>query len=94
MNPEFRHLEGNPSMLDDIHKHWRFVAFDAYNEENRMIEWPVTVTVDGYDNEDDALLVAKSIVSRQHYRLQAVWECSTCRFQARTLAAAEKIANA
>ena len=76
-----------------IHKHWRFMAYDEYDEATKMAAWAVSVTVDGYVTEDEARVAAQSIVTRKCYRLQAVWECSTCRFQSRMVNALEQQAG-
>ncbi len=77
-------------MDEQIHKHWRFVAFDAFDESINMMQWAVTITVDGYTTEDEALVAARSIVTRKYYRLQAVWECSTCKLQTRLIESLEQ----
>lgn len=62
------------------HKHWRFTAFNdpLPAEPDHKVHWPVVVDVLGYECEADAEIGARSILTREHFRLHSVWECAAC----------------
>lgn len=83
------------------HLHWRFLAFNradvqpaSVGQPQEMISWMIQVDVVGYDSEADAEIAARALVQRDTFKLQRVWECTTCGQYGRQVEAAEKIAKA
>lgn len=78
-----------------VHYHWEFVAFDNGNvsENGRDILWMVTINVVGWPTEADAREAAKGVIKRDRYELRRVYECNTCRFQARMTEAIAELAK-
>lgn len=67
-----------------MHLHWKFVAYDE-ELDNHQLMWAVSVSVLGYHSEETALEAVKALVVRKNYKLQQVYECNTCAFQAQQL---------
>lgn len=82
---------GEP-LIDPVHWHWVFLAFNGEKAENIPIHWPATVEIAGYLTEGDAEIAASYIVQRDHYVLQRVWECRTCALNVRNSASMETLA--
>ncbi len=62
------------------HWHWTFLAFDG-DPTRDTIPWGVDVSITGRYTEEDAMVMASSVIKREHYKLRRVYECTTCGFQ-------------
>ena len=60
-----------------IHKHWMVIACDKMTDVGSY-EFPVEISVQDAENEEQAILKAKEVVVRKIYHLRSVRECSTC----------------
>jgi hypothetical protein len=70
------------SRREDIHYHWTFQAF--HGTELPSPEHPkyvVEVTVVGYASEAEAVVAARSIITRDGFLLVRVFECPRCGFE-------------
>lgn len=77
------------------HWHWEFVAFDHPEAQPvGEIHWPVTVNVTGQYDEETASLAARSIITREHFKLRRVTECTTCGYQEQIATSTAKLAKA
>jgi len=70
------------------HYHWEFIGHDS-DEEYPMgkLHWAATVSVLGYDTEDDAKIAASAVLHRKWFILQRVWECPSCGYQGQMIKA-------
>lgn len=82
-----------PTAMIERHWHWQFTVFDDMTEDGRGILWPVSVEVVGYESESDASVMARQIVPRQQCKLARVWECASCAFQSRQVAALTELSG-
>lgn len=74
------------------HLHWTFMAFNG--EPIGEIHWAVQVSVTGHYTEEEAQIAAASMIRREHYKLQRVYECTTCGYQESAAKSMEDIAKA
>lgn len=69
------------------HWHWTFFAFDGEANKDAATDptlgffWAVEISITGRYTEEDARVMASSIVQREHYKLRRVYECTTCGYQ-------------
>lgn len=79
----------------DKHYHWQFIAYDEMKKVGERDEYvqAVTVTVIGFDNEENALIGVKDVVTRNRYVLNYVYECNTCKFQSQMNTAIKDMTN-
>ena len=78
----------------DAHYHWEFLAYDKLLEEGTKGYFHAcTVTVIGYRDEESASLAVQSLVTRKHYDLRRVWECTTCEYLENVAASMHRLAK-
>lgn len=75
----------------DSHLHWEFVAYEHQDEKG--YHYSISISVIGFDTEEDALIRAKQIVTRPFYKLNRVWECVSCNILKRNIESLEKFVD-
>lgn len=62
------------------HFHCNVLAFDEIKKDWKSLDKPVSISFLNFETEKSAMEIAKNLVKRKHYQLNAITQCAGCNY--------------